>query len=439
MQIKNTIILSLSALLISSLTLKAQEQMNLDQCIDYAFENNLALKNNALDKNIAKENYNQAKRDLLPSLNAGGSGYYYAGRSLNENNQYVDETWMYHSYSANSSVTLFNGFQKINNIRVKKFIREQVKYDAQRAHDDLAFDIMSAYYNVVYYEEMERIGKAQVNATELELKAMTRKAELGLEAKSDLLEIKANLQEEKVNLMRMQNNHTSALMTLKQLMNFPHNNELEIINIDVKNMSPIQTEYDFNSFAQHLDNTPAVLSAKATSEQYRKQLSLSRGALSPSLNGFAHIGTYYYQTDNQSYSKQLENYLSEYVGISLSIPIFNKWSAHSNVKIAKLNYQTAQNNLEQEKQSVYYLIADEIQKTEALTKEYLEYIEQNELNKQAYYVAQKKLDKGLITIVDFYVAKNRWAESAANILNTKLQLQIKEYLLNYYKGIRFWE
>ncbi len=420
-------------------TISAQHKMNLQECIDYAFKNNLSLKNNAIDYRTAKENYNQAKRNLLPSINAYAYAYNYGGRSLNEDNQYVSVQSVYHDYYAYASVTLFAGLQKQNTIRVKKFIREQVKFDEQKAKDDLAFDIMTSYYNVIYYNEMERIGQAQVDATELELKSMERKAELGLKAKSDLLEIKANLQEEKVNLMKMQNEHTSALMNLKQLLNFPHLNQLEISDIDVKTISPIQSKYDFNSFSNSLDNTPSVLSARATKEMYRKQLSLTKGALSPTISGAAYLGSYYYQNVSDPYFDQLKNYQSKYIELKISIPLFNKWTGHSDVKIAKLNYQTAQNNLETAKQNVYYLITDEIQKTEALSKEYLEYVEQNELNKQAYNVAQKKLDKGLITVVDFYVAKNRWAESAANILNTKLQLQIKEYLLNYYKGIRFWE
>ncbi len=423
-----------------------QEKMTLEQCIQYAIENNLSIKNQQLNYRIAKENNNQAKRNLLPGISASSNAQYNYGRSIDENtNDYVNEKWFSNSYSASSSITLFNGFQKLNNIKAKEYIKEQVLQTQILKSDELAFDVMTAYFDVVYFIQMQEIANEQVKATELELKSMERKSELGLIAKTDLLEIKANMQNEELNLLQLQHKKVSSLMQLKKLLNYPQEGIISIDSLNSKNIIPKNSSYSESSFTDSFESTPAIQIAQSNINIYRKEWIMSKGALLPAVNGFAGIGTGFYETATDqngktlSFHTQFKDNLNEYVGLSISIPIWNKWNGQSNIKTAKLNYLSAQNDLEQEKQSLHYTIAEEIQNIEALQKEYAELLDQNDVNNQAFLVARKKLDKGLITIVDFYVAKNRLAQSKADILNTELKVRIKRNLLDYYKGIRFWE
>jgi outer membrane protein len=138
-------------------------------------------------------------------------------------------------------------------------------------------------------------------------------------------------------------------------------------------------------------------------------------------------------------SKQFKNNISQYLGASLSIPVFSRWSNRSEMKQAKLEVELAKARLDSKRQQLYFEVTSTLNELEALKKEYLQYEKQKEVDLLAYQTAEKKIEQGLISVIDFYVVKNRYATTNSQVLRAKLQLEMKRKILDFYMGKRFWE
>ncbi|OFX36054.1 MAG: hypothetical protein A2W90_22515 [Bacteroidetes bacterium GWF2_42_66] len=426
-------------------TLVAQQKWNLNQCISYAIENNTDLRKYEIQEKISKENLSQAKRNLLPGVSASSSAGLSFGRSVDPNtNDIVNTGFFNNTYGISSSVTIFDGFRLQNRIQYEKFRKKASEYNRLNAIDDLAFSVMNAYFDVVYYKGMLEIAGEQVETSKLNLKATEKQVSVGLMAKSDLLEMKANLEMEELRRIQMENNLKSATLTLRQSMNLSGNPELDIEEENYPSISGNIPEREqlFGAFTEWSPYYQSFVSQLKVSE---KGLSISRSELYPTIDAGGSINTGYSETykDNMGdvigFSYQFKNNKSQYLGASVSIPVFSKWNSRSNIKQAKLEIELAKTRLENERQKLYFEMSQNLNDLEALGKEYLQYEKQKEADLLAYQTAEKKLEQGLISAIDFYVVKNRYANTTSQVLRAKLQLEIKRKTLDFYSGERFWE
>ena len=426
-------------------TLIAQQKWGLNQCILYAIDNNTDLKQYKIQENIYAETLNQSKRNLLPGVSASSGAGLYFGRSVDPNtNDIITTEYFSNSYSISSSVTVFKGFRLQNNIQYEKFRKKASEYNRLNAIDDLAFSVMNAYFDVIYYKGLLKIAEDQLETSNLKLKATEKQVEVGLMAKSDLLEMRANREKEELNRIQIENNLRSSELSLRQNMNMVGDQRLvleEEIYPFFKREIPSANQL-FNPFARWSPYYQSLVSQLKISE---KSLAVTRSGLYPSLSFWGEIGTGYYETNKDENDKvigfedQFKNNKSKYLGASLSIPIFSQWSSRSNVKQAKLEVEMAKAKLESEKQKLYFDMSQNLNDLEALEREYLQYEKQKEVDQLAYQTAEKKLEQGLINVIDFYVIKNRYANSQSQVLRAKLQLEIKKRTLDFYMGKRFWE
>ncbi len=444
---KPTIIITIVLLSIFSRhTLTAQQKWSLNQCISFAIHNNVNLKEYEIQQKLAHENLNQSKRNLLPGISASSNAGISYGRSVDPNtNDILNETEFFNnSYNINASITIFDGFRLLNTIRYEKFRKQVSEFNRLNAIDDLAFSVMTSFFDVIYYQGMLKITEEQVETSKLNFKAIQKQVEVGIKAKADLLEMQANLEMEELRKIQMENNLASATLQLKQHMNLTGD---EALNLIEENGTVLSEELPgqatlFSAFTQWSPNYQSVVAEVKASE---KNLAISRAGLFPSLSFGASINTGYYETNTDTlgniinFGDQLKNNKSQYVGASLNIPIFNRWATRSSIKKAKLEVEQARNRLESEKQKLYFEMANNLNELEALGKEHAQYEKQKEADKLAFLAAERKFEQGLINVVDFYIAKNRYATSSSQVFRAGLQWEIKKKTLDFYKGQRFWE
>ena len=303
---------------------------------------------------------------------------------------------------------------------------------------------MTAFYDVVYYTGMLDIAIEQVEASKLNLKTTERKVEVGLKAKTDLLEMRANLELEELNKIQIENALTTAKLQLKQLMNYVSVDDMELV--DEKTM--VYSE-EINEPQQLFDQftswSPYYQSVETNLKVSEKGLALYRSALFPSISARGSINTGYYETNTDqtgntiSFLDQFKNNRNQYLGASVSIPIFNRWAGRSDVKKAKLEVERMKTNLEDERQRMFFDMVNNLTDLEALYKEYNQYVKRNEVDELAFKAADKKFEEGLIDINDYYIAKNRLANTQSQVLRSRTQWEIKMKTLEFYKGQRFWE
>lgn len=422
----------------------AQEKWTLDECVAYALDHNLQLNDFEYTSQSGRETYRQSVRDLLPRINGSADYVINFGRSIDPfTNNVVATDFFSNRYSLESSIDLFRGFQKLNTIKATKLLYEATKEEALQQKYLLAFRVMQAFYDIQFYEGLVVISKEQLAVSQSNHKLVEKQIELGLKAGSDLYEAESLLLTDKLNLTQSQNQLAAAKLKLIQEMNLENANDIVIIK-EFQSHSHEDAAMDMRSDSVFLEAQrfmPILKAQELRAKAAQKQLAASRGNLFPSLSLFTGIGTGYFETTRDSlgatvsFRDQFGDNTSQYVGISLNIPISNAWSGRSRVKQQKIERSRAENNLEIQKQEVFQAIQTLVQEYHALRVEYEQSTQKMEAQNLAFTIAQKRYEKGLINALELFTAKNLFASAQNENLQVGLRSEINKSTLDFYRGL----
>lgn len=428
-----------------SMQLGAQEKWSLNDCINYAIKNNLQLKAVKINEEIAGINSRQSKWNLLPAVGAGADAGMNYGRSIDPNtNGIVTTSFFNNSYYLGTSIELFNGFLLQNQIRYQKFRKEAAENNRLNATDDLAFEVMNAFFYVIYFEELLKIANAQKAISQLNLKKTEALVNTGLKAHTDLLEVKANFEKDELFCIQTANNIASSWISLKKAMNLPSDQQIALVVPQESAVAEMISKLP-ELYNQHISWSPYIKTFESEYYASRKMLNMSRSAFFPSIRLQAAYNTGFYETNKDAqdqvidFNSQIKNNRSQFVGASLNIPIFGRNAARFDVKRAKLASEQSISRLELAKQTVRYEMEENYNELNASWKELQQAKIQMEADTLAYQAAQKKFDQGMINAVELYTVKNRLANTTSQVLHYRLTYELKRRILEFYEGKRFWE
>jgi len=435
----------LSVLCFLSLQLIAQEKWTLTECISYGIKNNLLLRNTELNEKLARQNYQQSKWNLLPGISANSSAGMSYGISVDPNtNTKINTSFFNNSYNLNASLNVFQGFMFQNQIRYQKFKKEEAADNRVGAADDLAFEVMGAFFNVIYYEEFLKIANEQKALSELNVKKMEVLVSTGLKAQTELLEVKAQLEKDELTCLQTSNSLESFWITLKKAMNLSPDLQITLSEPE-ENSTPISEIAAVipELFKLYSLWSPKIKSIENEWKASRKDVNVRRAGYFPSIQLSASLNTWYYDSNTAAntlaFKDQIKNNQGQYVGVSLYIPVFNRNATRFDVRRSKIMLSEATTNLELAKRDLLFDMEKNYNDLTASWKELQQAERQLEADKLSFQAAQKKFDQGMINAVDFYTVKNRMANTTGVVLNSKLTLEIKKRTLDFYKGERFWE
>ena len=298
-----SIIRTIFILLVSNfltLGLAAQSSlMNMNDCMAYAVEHSTSVgkKINALDD--AKQDYNSSVASLFPSLSASVSGATNFGRSIDpETNSYTNVSTFSNSYGISGSMPLFAGLQGVNTVRAAKVARERGTHELQISRDEIAMQTMQAYIDVLYYIGTVKIAQQQLEDSRQMLKEAKKLYEIGRKSAADVAEVESQEANYDYLLTEQQNNLTLAEIRLREIMNFPQDEELNIDeNIDIEFVTMLTPVEDVVNHA--LNNNDKILSSKLNTEYAKISYKRMKGNYFPSL--------YLYGGYNTSYFVNMEN------------------------------------------------------------------------------------------------------------------------------------
>lgn len=442
---------SLATFIIFTLALTTiyAQSMNLNECINYALENNLSYENKKIESDIRNEMFRQSKRDFLPNIGAGSTANKQYGRSIDPTtNTFVDQNFFSMNFYLDSQIDLFKGFTQINKTKFEKLNYLIALEEIKQKEIEIAFAVMEKYYDVVYFRNLNEIVKEQVNLSQSNLAKTEKLIELGLKAESDLLEMKAQEASELHNLILAENQRDLALLSLKKLMNYPATDNF---NIDEQlSLSTTHTKLDANSVYEiALSHMPSVQRANLEVESSRKNIDIAVGNLVPRISLGAGLYSNYADSRKEliepnnpgnllmqtvPFKDQWSQNMAKSIYLGIQIPIFNRWSGQSKIKLAKMERVIATNRQKEEEQNLYQLITEDIQQIKSLNKQLNQLLAKKDAFEKAYTISEKKLEQGLINVIEFYTAKNQLAQAQADWMRTLLQLNIKEKTIQFYLG-----
>ncbi len=423
----------------------AQEPWTLTGCIEYAFQNNIKLKQQALGVDVARNNLNQSKLNLLPSVNSGMSQSFRFGRSVDPlTYQFTTENSTGASVYVSGGLELFKGLENWNTIQRNQIDLKKNLTDLDKAKNDLALTIARYYLQILFNEELHDITIQQVNITAQQVNRTRIMVDAGSLPKGDLLEIQAQLANEELNEVNSRNQLTMSYLDLAQLLDLKNPETFKVQRPTFEgftvqdNLGTVDAVYQ-----SAIITLPQIKSAELDLQSLEKSLLIAKGRLSPSLSLNTSYGTGYSDrlkdlmdpTVVMSLKKQLDFTSQKSVGFSLNVPIFNGWSAKTginNARISVLNgkYQVevAHNQLLKEIQQAFADATASLEKFKATSKSV-------SALEEAFRYAEQKFNVGLLTSLDYNVAKNNLTKARSDLLQAKYNYIFNTRILDFYRGI----
>jgi outer membrane protein len=411
--------------------------MTLKECMEYAVSN--STKTRISQANVGDAQI--ARRDailsvLTPNVSAGASAGYNFGRSIDpQTNTYFNTTSFSNNYSISAGIDLFNGFSAVNNMRISKTSLAISKSEQEQTEADICLAVMEAYYNVVYYSRLCQLFEEQVVTAKASLEKMRRQEEIGQKSRADVIQLEADLADREYDLANTRQIYSEQMMTLSDLMFFPMDEQLVVDTVMPEPTINVQSEDDIVSFA--LGNDPAVRIAGMKAENARIELSTARWNMLPKLSASAGWSTGYYSIDDNGFKTQLRNHAGESIGVSLSIPIFNRLHGYSDVSRKKNSYVRATAELEQKNRETESAVRKAYNDCNTAMATYVQSCKKTEIQQEAYQLNQKRMEQGLISGLEYQTAVNNYLKAKSDNMNSLFKYMIKQSVLKYYSGIDY--
>lgn len=416
------------------------EKLTIDDCMRYAVENSTTVGQKKLALDARKADQAEAIGSLFPSISASVGGVMNFGRGVDPaTNSYTNVTTFSNSYGLSGSMTLFDGLQSINILRAAKVAKKIGVAETELARDEVAMKTMSAYMDVVYYTEAVVIAKEHLEASRKTLELVRRQFDLGMKSSADVAEIESQEANYDYLLITEENNLALAYIKLREIMNYPQGQPLEIdTDISIDELPSATSEQDLVMYA--LEYNPRIVASRYATEKSRINLARAKGAFSPSLylNG-GYNTSYFIDFDNKAsydaFGTQFRNNRGSYVQLSLSIPIYTGLSRQSSKRRAQNAYHSAQLEQQSVQQAVESEVSQTWQEMQGLSKQYVQGQKKVSASQLAYDISAKKFENGLISALDLQTAANTLLQAKSDKLRTCLQYFIKIRMVDYYNGL----
>lgn len=417
------------------------QQWTLEKCIDYGVERSLQMQRQHLQNQNERLGVRDAALDLIPSVNTI-SPYvnYNYGRGIDpETNTYTNiQNKTIGGFGVGGGVTLFAGFSGINRLRSAKISRLRGLEETENLANDLAIQIMNAFFSLVYAEESIRITTELLENSALQLKKIQREYELGRRPKSDLFDMQAQYASNEYQLSTCCNNQANAMITLKHLMNYQEEDELKIDISSLAEIVPVHENMNIDLVYQKaVKELPQAQIAAYNVKIYKLSLQATRASLYPSLslNGSLSFG-YYSNHSAGSFWTQVtdKNRIGKSFGFNMSIPVFTGLVRRSNVSRARNNYRNARIQYEQTEQSIYNEIQKAVLDLESGIQQYDLARKKEEFSGLSYNAGKKRYEQGLSTIIDLNTVSNNLLQAKYDLLKARLNYVMQKKMVDFYKG-----
>jgi outer membrane protein len=421
--------------------LSQQKTWSLEDCIRYAIENNIQIKQQVIQTEVQQNSLDLAKLKLVPVINGSASHDYSFGRALDQNSyQFYNQTLQSDYFYLGGSTNVFNGMQNYNSIQKSKYDVLASKEDLKYISDNVALNVALAYLQVLLNRELVASDESQLNITLQQIEKTKKLVDAGSVAKGNLLQIQAQAAQEELALINMKNMLETSYLNLTQLLEIktPVGFEVDAPEIIVNPNSVIDgTIDDISQIAEK--NRPEIKSSelKLTSSEYG--LKIAKGGRSPRFSLNHSVNTRYTfisgAPENVAFKEQLKNNRNSNLGLQMTIPILNGWQVSKNISNSKLEVENSQYQLEASKKQLYKSIQQSYTDATSALKKYNASIQAVASSEESFRYTEQKFNVGMVTSVDYNVAKTQLIRSQSDMSQAKYEYVFKTKVLDFYKGI----
>lgn len=426
-------------LLVFTVTASAQQPWTLRQCIDYALEHNIQVKQQDVNRLQRELDVSTAKNSRLPDLSASASENFSFGRGLTAQNTYTNTNTSSTSFGLNTSVPLFTGYRIPRTLELQKLNLEAATADLEKAKNDIRMQVAQAYVQILYNMELCDVAKRQISIDSLHVHRLTEMMRNGKASGTEVAQQEASLAQSRLTATQADNDYRLSLLTLSQLLELPSPESFTISrDVAVPEVLPSMDLISPDAIYQEA----LMIKPEIQAEQYRlegtlKSIDIAKSAKLPNLSFQAGLGSNYYKTSGyptDGFFKQLNNNFSQYIGLSLSVPIFNRYETRNNIKSAQLNRYNQQLQLDNVKKGLYKEIQQAYYNAVAAQAKYESSAEAKRSQEEAFRLMSAKYEYGKANITEFNEAKNNLMKAESDLVRAKYEYLYQRALTDFYRG-----
>lgn len=427
-----------AAVIVFSQFVSGQEAMTFQDCLKLAIQNNLELKTAFNDQENATYRYKTSYGKLLPSVVATAENKNTWGRDIDPNtNLFINDQVRNYAGAIQANFNLFSGFEAINTIRLNKEEAKISEVNIQKIRNQITIDLAQKFITILYLQEVIGANETQIESSAKQLELAELKFNSGVIAESEVFKIRSQKATEELTLLTNQNHLTDNLVSLKQLMNVPLEQEITLLKPELElNENVVSTENQFTIIGKAIEIHPSYSMSLLREKAARAELALARSVRYPTLNMRLSLGDN--MTYNDTYYKdQLDANLSKGLRFTLTIPIFSQLDDFAKIKSGKINYkqskldtQIMRNQLSKEVLKAITDTKTSIKKKESSSIAY-------EFSKKSYDADAMKFELGKININELNNTKMMFNNSQAELIQSKYELLFNNALIRFYMGEEF--
>lgn len=460
----------------------AQKKWTLQECLSYAQNNNIEIKQAELSAKISKNNYLQSKLNVLPTISGDASYGFNFGNSINPTTySFSQSNSQSASLGLNGSLPLFTGLQQINNIGRSKYDQLATQFDYQNVVNNTALSITNLFLQILVNQELQGIAEKQLGISVEQLNRAKKQTTAGTLAESALFEFEAQKARDEASITAAKSNLEIALLTLKIALQLPENENFNVLIPEIKENSMFDLDKESSSsiYQYAVNNQPSVKSAEARVKSAEFTQKIQKGTLSPTLSMSFSLRDNYFnkasQPGNVSYyladitqsspiykdfsssnpldnivgydrlkvkydevktpvGTQLKNNFSKAVNFNLSIPLFSGWKKMTNIANSKLQYQIAKLSLDASKNRLQQDITRAYANAKAAQESYMANDKSATAARKSFDVYQKRFDVGLANTFELQQARTNLLRAESQLIQAKYTYVLDLKILDFYQG-----
>ena len=417
--------------------LQAQDVWDLQRCIEHAINHNLSIKQQEASRNQSEVELNTAKWSRLPNLNGNVGQSFNFGRAIQADNTYGNRNTRNTNFSVGTNIPLFTGLQIPNNIGLARLNLKAATEDLQKAKEDISIQVASFYLQVLFNKELMKVADSQLSLSKEQLARKTAFFQNGKASEAEVYEAKARVAQDEMSAVQAENNYQLALLDLTQLLELPTPDgfQIEIPQMDII-MGSLTLPEDV--YTEALLSKPVIKAAQYRLEGADKSIRIAQSAYYPQLNFGAGLSTNYYNMsgiENASFSSQWHQNFNKYLQLSLSIPIFNRFSTRNRVKSAKIQKNALQWRLEETKKALYKEIQQAYYNALAAEAKFKSSQSASEAAEASFQLMNEKYANGKATATEYNEMRTNWMRALSDHIQARYDYLFRSKILDFYKGL----
>ena len=417
--------------------IQAQEvtPWTLEKCIEYALDQNIQVRKSSLSNQSNQYYADQAKAQKMPSVSASvNQSFNWSKETSTGETSFLGTNGS--SYGINSSVTLFNGSRINNQIKQSELDIKSGQYNLETTKESISLNILNAFLQVLYAEEQVKNSTKQIESTTEQLNLASERLALQVISQADYLQVKSQLASEKLTVANSTSQLAITKVNLMQLMELPVTGDFTIVSPNLEetlnlNQSP-QVQSVFNTA---LAIKPQIKNAAVNKEIAALDEQIAKAGYYPNLSASAGLSSRFSSLGSGGYFNQLDNGISPSVGLSLSIPVYQKKQVKTSIAVARIGYQNAELSETDTKNQLRKSIEQACLDVTSAQVEYEASMEKYSATQESFALSEERFKQGVINSVDYLIVKTNLIVAESQLLQSKFNLIFSYKILDFYSGV----